>query len=73
MCLLTTAASGHKLQPYIIFKGQRKKSLFHELQKMEKVKNKNIFLSTQENAWLYENLFLDYIKKIILSYMPNKK
>ena len=70
---MSISASGNKLQPYIIFKGQKNKTLYQELQQFNEVKENKIFLSTQENAWLDENLFIDYLKKVIVPYMPNKK
>ena len=70
---MSISASGNKLQPYIIFKGQKNKILYQELQQFNELKENKIFLSTQENAWLDENLFIDYLKKVIVPYMPNKK
>ena len=70
---MSISASGNKLQPYIIFKGQKNKTLYQELQQFNEVKENKIFLYTQENAWLDENLFIYYLKKVIVPYMPNKK
>ena len=72
-CLLLISTEGNKLQPYIIFKVKKSKMLYQEWLPFNEAKEKKIFLSTQENAWLEENLFIDYIKKVIVPYMLNKK
>ena len=71
-CLLTITASGNKLQPYIAFKGQIKRAIYNDLQKIEEAKEKKVFLTTQCNALIDQDLFIDYIYKVIIPYKQNK-
>ena len=66
-CLLSISASGDKLKPFIVFKGQKNKNVFHE------IKENKIIGVTQSNAWVDEENFIIYIKNVLKEYKLGKK
>ena len=71
--LLSIAANGNRLPPFLIFKGAEEKTLEKNLNKNINILNKKIFAVCQKKAWCdtnifkkwYEKFFLNYEKKII--------
>ena len=66
--VLSITASGSKLLPLIIFKGKAGKYLEKKLNKLEEAKNKEIFISCQENSWCTYQLFLFWLRNIFHYY-----
>jgi hypothetical protein len=62
--LLTIAANGKKLSPFLIFKGQEYKDLYNKLQKYPLVEAKKVFCATQVNSWINVKLFMEYLNKL---------
>ena len=67
--LLTITRDGKFLPPFIIFKGDPQKKLYKQIQNYEEVKKK-IIATTQKNAWIDENTFIQYIKQVLEPYNP---
>ena len=72
-CILTIAANGNKLSPFIVFKGEKNKKLKSELMNLPDIKNKKIYATTQINAWVDEDIFKEYIINIIIPYKKDNK
>ena len=70
-CLLTITASGEKLSPFVIFKGQKGSTINKELVKFVESKKYNIIPRTQKRAWIDEEIFLEYIDMVLAKYKPN--
>ena len=69
-CLLSISAYGDKLKPFIVFKGQKNKNVFHEI---KEIKENKIIGITQSNAGVDEETFIIYIKTVLKEYKPEKK
>ena len=48
-----------------IFKGKHNSYLCKKLQKLKVFKDKLIYITTNENAWMTSDLFIEYIDNII--------
>ena len=66
--VLSITASGSKLPSLLIFKGKAGKYLEKKLNKLEEAKNKEIFISCQENSWCTYQLFLFWLRNIFHYY-----
>ena len=64
---LAVAANGNRLPPLIIFKGVPGAKIEKELNKLQLVKDKKIFVLCQKNSWCTQELF---IKRLKLVYRP---
>ena len=71
--LLTIAANGTKLKPFIIFKGKEETRLYQNLQKFKQVQDGSIVIYTLDTAWMNTNLFCKYIKEVLAEYYPKKR
>lgn len=50
---------------FIIFKGKHNSYLYKILQNLKVFKDKLIYITTNENAWMTSDLFIEYIENII--------
>ena len=66
--VLSITASGSKLPSLLIFKDKPGKYLEKKLNKLEEVKNKDIFISWEENSWCTYQLFLFWLRNIFHYY-----
>lgn len=64
-CLLTIKGDGSKLKPFLIFKGKHNSYICKKLQNLEVMKNNQIYITTNENAWITKDLFLEYIDNVL--------
>lgn len=64
-CLLTIKEDGSKLKPFLIFKGKHNSYICKKLQNLEVMKNNQIYITTNENAWITKDLFLEYIDNVL--------
>jgi hypothetical protein len=71
--LLTIASNGEKLKPYLIFKGEKWKDVYKELQTFDVLKTNKLVCVTQQNSWIDEELFLDYIQKVLQHYGKGRR
>lgn len=70
--MLTIKGDGSKLIPFIIFKGKHNSNLYKKLKNLQVFKDKLIYITTNENAWMTSDLFIEYIENI-LAKNNNKK
>ena len=66
--VLAIIASGKKLPPLIICKGKVGKRKEIQLNSLECVKNKTIYVKCQENSWCDTNIFKFWVNNIFLYY-----
>ena len=66
--VLSITASGEKLPPLLILKGKVGKRKEEELNKLEIVKKKKIFVKCQEKAWCNTELFKFWINNVFIIY-----
>ena len=71
--LLTIYANGEKLMPYIIFKAKKDSIINNDLKKYIKERKFNIITTTQNNAWIDEEIFINYIETILSKYKAGTK
>ena len=65
-------ANGIKLPPYIIFKGQQNSpKILKELNKLNVIKNKEIIIGFNENAWTTKIIMEDWLKKVLFPYLKS--
>ena len=57
--MLSTAGGDTKLAPLVIVKGERGKTVESKLSKLEYVRNNNMFIYCQNNAWFDKFIFKD--------------
>ena len=62
--LLFTTANGKKLPPLIVFKGNPEGTIFKNLQKNQLVEKNKLFIASQPNSWVTEEIFYDWPDKI---------
>jgi len=67
-CVLAVSASGRKLIPTLIFKGGRDGNLEGRYNNLDCVKNKQIVIYFQSNAWCDEAVFKKWVKDVYLAY-----
>lgn len=51
--------------PFLIFKGKHNSIVCKKLQKLDVMKNKQIYITTNENSWITTELFLEYIENVL--------
>ncbi|KAL4512506.1 hypothetical protein ABPG72_020343, partial [Tetrahymena utriculariae] len=61
LCIL---ANGEKLPPFVIFKSKEGKTTEKKLKQLDLVKENNVFISCQQNAWNDELNMLKWIKHV---------
>ena len=61
--------NGKKLPPLIIFKGQKNKTIEKQLNNLDLVKNKKIFIACQNNAWCDCEIFIKWLTNIYEKYV----
>ena len=61
------------MEPYVIFKGKKDSAITKDLKKFVDLKKLKIIARTQSNAWINEELFIDYIDSILSKYKPQTK
>lgn len=66
--MLSAAGDGTKLTPLIIVKDEQSKTLETSLRKLMYVKNNNMFIYCQNNAWCSKFIFTEWIKKVFKPY-----
>jgi hypothetical protein len=59
--------------PFIIFKGKHNSNLCKKLQNLQFFKDKLIYITTNENAWMTSDLFIEYIENILVKDNNKKK
>jgi len=59
--------------PFIIFKGKHNSNLCKKLQNLQVFKDKLIYITTNENAWMTSDLFIEYIENILAKDNNKKK
>ena len=57
--MLIAARGDNKLAPLVIVKGERGKTVESKLRKLEYVRNNNMFIYWQNNAWFDKFIFKD--------------
>lgn len=57
----------------MIFQGKKDSTLNKELNKYLELNKFNIIARTQHNAWIDEDLFINYINKVLCKYQQNKR
>ena len=57
------------MAPLIIFKGQKNKTIEKQLNKLDIVKNKKIFVACQNNAWCDCEIFINWLTNIYEKYV----
>ena len=62
--LLFVAANGKKLPPLIVFKGKSEGTILKNLQKNQLVEKNKLFIASQPNSWVTEEIFYDWLDKI---------
>ena len=71
--ILTILANGEKLKPVIIFKGKTDNRLEKKLQNNIHVKNNEILVKCQDNAWFNNEIFQFWLNKVWFPYCNNQK
>ena len=66
--MLSAAGDGTKLTPLVIVKGGPGKTVESKLRKIEYVRNKQMFIYCQNNAWCDKFIFNEWIKNIYILY-----
>ena len=59
--------------PYIIFKAKKDSIINNDLKKYIKEIKFNIITTTQNNAWIDEEIFINYIETILSKYKAGTK
>ena len=67
-CLLSISASGGKLTPFNIFKGEKDSRILKELSKNPHVLNKDKFIGLNKNSGTTLELINTWINKVVLPY-----
>jgi hypothetical protein len=67
-CLLAITANRIKLKPYLIFKGVEDGFIEKKLSCIRVVKNKEILVSCQKNAWFTSDIYLNWLEEIFYNY-----
>ena len=57
----------------IIFKSKKDSTFIKELNNYSELNKSNIIVRTQHNAWIDEELFINYIKEVLCKYEHNKR
>ena len=70
--LLTKSANGNRFPPLIIFKGVPGAKIEKELNKLQLVKDKKIFVLCQKNSWCTQELFIKWLKLVYRPYEFNQ-
>ena len=66
--LLSIAGNGNKLPPILVFKAKKNGRFENDLNSLQIVKDKKIFVYCQGNAWCDTDIFLNWLKNIYLNY-----
>ena len=69
--ILSIAGDGTKLPPLIILKGEPGAIIEKNMNKLDFVKNKNMFVFCQKNAWCDNTLFIQWINRIFMPYQTS--
>lgn len=54
-----------KLIPFLIFKDKHNSIVCKKLQKIDVMRNKPKYITTNENSWITIELFLEYIENVL--------
>ena len=71
--ILAVTGSGNKLPPILIFKGKSDKINERRYNKLDVVRNKKIFIFFQENAWVNDSIFKNWIDLVFKEHEKNLK
>ena len=70
--LLTIAADGTKLPPFVIFKDKKHGKNEENLKKLPMVQNGEVFVACNENAWSTTHIMKKWLNKVWVPYVQKK-
>jgi len=70
--LLTIAADGTKLPPFVIFKDKKHGKNEENLKKLSMVQNGEVFIACNENAWSTTHIMKKWLNKVWIPYITKK-
>ena len=70
--LLTIAADGTKLPPFVIFKDRKHGKNEENLKKLPMVQNGEVFIACNENAWSTTHIMKKWLNKVWIPYITKK-